>query len=77
MYRVEMRVAPTVTLYNPTAGAASQIANLGTGTSWTSTSVLTSGAQGFIATGTPPGGSVTGNVAVVHWVGDARLGIVN
>lgn len=80
-FRTPMRATPTMTLYSPTEANA-QIRDLNlAATSWTLSlpSVVTGinlTAKGFIPSGTTPGGSTATNVAAVHWVADARMGIV-
>lgn len=75
-YPEQMRAAPTIILYNPAATNA-QIRNFGTGTDFTLSTVSGAGnVNGFVTTGTSPGGSALGNDIGIHWTADARLGIV-
>lgn len=80
-FATQMRAVPTMTLYSPTE-ANNQIRDYNlAATSWTlSLPAATSGinltAKGFIPSGTTPGASSSLNVAAVHWVADARMGVV-
>lgn len=75
-YATPVRKTLTPTLYNPSAGASGQMYNPSTTTSWTGTASSNVGANGFIVGGTSPGGSSLGQQAYIHWVADARLGIL-
>lgn len=66
---------PVVDLYNP-AAANAQIRDTATGTDWSTSAASNETPQGFVATGSTPGGSSSGNGSSVHWTADARLGIV-
>ena len=65
-FMVEMRAAPTVTLYNPSA-ASGQIRNVTRSTNFTSSSAANAGVKGFMLSGTTPSGSAIGDTNAVHW----------
>lgn len=72
-----MRVVPSVTLYNPIINN-NQIRNYTTNKDWSlSVATINLTTKGFIASGTVPNipSEPFDNIAV-HWVADARLGVV-
>lgn len=76
-FAVELRVVPTgkVTFFNPSA-ANGLIRNINTSTDWANTAIANLGIKGFQTTGDTPGGTGAQQPAYVHWVADARLGII-
>lgn len=81
-FPVEMRVTPTVNLYNP-AGSGTQIFDATAGSAWSSSkpagtgqNTQNQGTKGFITSGTTPAGSSAGDISYVHWTATSQLGIV-
>ena len=71
-FKAEKRVAPAVTLYNPSAGNA-QMRDLDTATDANYTAALNMGTSGFRIYANSPAGAGAGDLLVVHWVADAEL----
>lgn len=69
---VQKRIAPQVTLFNPSAANA-QARNIATGADFTATTATHIGQNSFILTGTGPSGSADGNLCHVHWAAAADL----
>ncbi len=67
-----MIAAPVITRYNVIA-AGTEISST-SGASWTGSATFPNGVNGFFTTGTTPGGSASGSLALLHWTADARLG---
>jgi len=70
-FKVAKRIAPTVTLYNPSAANA-QARNVVTGTDC-STTANTAYENGFDWQVTSPAGSAVGQQLAVHWAADAEI----
>ncbi len=71
-----MRATPVMTLYNPVA-SNNEIRNITGGNDWSaSVATLNLNANGFNASGTTNIGSNSSQVSGVHWIADARMGIV-
>jgi len=64
-YPTPLRAAPSVTLYNPSAGTVGRIYNPDAPGTWSTSAVTNSGVNGFIATGTTVGGSNIGQKCYV------------
>ncbi len=76
-FPVEMRIEPSVFIYNPITPGSTQIRNSPLDADWTaSTADINIGTKGFTTFGTTPGGSASNQGAYVHWVANAQLGIV-
>ena len=71
-FSVTKRTTGTVVLYNPQA-LNNQIRNTFTGGDYTASAAVNIGENGFMLTGTSPGGSAVGNQFAVHWSCDAEL----
>jgi hypothetical protein len=65
--------APRVSLLNPNTNT-SQIRDEITNSDYSSSGTSNVTTNGFLCTGTPPGGSSLGDLISVQWVADARLG---
>jgi hypothetical protein len=65
-----MRAAATITLYNPSATNA-QIRNTVAGADWSLSAAGSITANGFVITGTGPGGGAAGDESEVHYTADA------
>jgi hypothetical protein len=66
--------APTVALLNPNTATNSQIRDEITNSNYSSSGTSNVTTNGFLCTGTPPGGSSLGDLISVQWTADARLG---
>ena len=81
-FATPLRVSPGalgVTLFSPIgAGVGSQIVTRRTGAEWTLSTVVTAATtvNGFITTGTSSSGINATDFGIVHWIADARLGVV-
>jgi hypothetical protein len=80
-FPLPLRVNPTVAnivLYNPAvAGIAGRIWNHTVNNDYgVDTNINFVTQYGFNTTGTTPGGSAIGNIVIVNWTADARLGII-
>ncbi len=76
-YNTEMRKAPTIATYNPSAGTANNIYDETTTQTWSNIFVSVTTPQSFYTLGTTPAGpAAAGNICSLHWTADARLGIV-
>lgn len=70
-FKTTKRVAPAVTLYNPSATNA-MVRNASTATDWTLSSITYTGDGAFGVAGTSPASSAAGQPAIFHWLADAR-----
>lgn len=73
VFPVNMRIAPTITTYNPVAANAF-VRNYTATSDATSTSSVNVTSRGFYLTFEPSSGSVGGSNAI-HWQAEARLGL--
>lgn len=73
-YPTRMRVAPSVVVYNPSAGN-NQAYNIVAG-DCSATSAATIGTNNFNINFTSPAGSIVTQGVIAHWSADARYGIV-
>lgn len=76
-----MRGIPNITIFNPSGGASGQIYNITKAQSFSASDAgtPTSGGysvNGFTCKGTTDAGATVGDQCSVHWLADARLGIV-
>ncbi len=67
-----MRIAPTVTLYNPSATNA-QIRNTAAAADWSASTAGSITANGMTISGTGAGGGTAGQASAVHYSADAGL----
>lgn len=74
-FETGMRVVPTVTTYNPINNNA-QAYNLTQSADESSTAVLNATPKFVCITTATNFGATLGNIRIVHWVADARLGII-
>lgn len=68
----ELRAAPTVTLYNPSA-ANGQIRDLTAGVDCSATAVSNGNAKALTLTATGNASTAVGNILSIHWIADAEL----
>jgi hypothetical protein len=74
-YSTQMRVSPSVTLYNPVNNNAN-IFNATGSSDWSGSTFSKFSANGFVTIGTGHAGSAVGDLSAVHYTADARLGLI-
>lgn len=73
-FPTQMRGTPNIVLYNP-INANSEITTPGIG-DWSGSTPANISANGFFPVGIPNAGSLVGELAIINWTADARLGVV-
>ena len=71
-FKGPMRIAPTMTLYNP-AGTNAQVRNIGTGVDFSSCTADQSNIIGFSVAGTTDSGATAGNQLAYNWSAEAEV----